>query len=210
MLSSGVLGGGTLSYDFRLDLRVVYQYLCSNHPLPQEPQYPLWMGLPPGSTLTRADLARRADACLGLRQPAAQRSAEQQQRLQTLLRVIRIPERSVLGHLNWATWHFQDVVQKRTGELNPWGEYRRQYSGSDDDVALDAAVLRYRADTAAVARFRRDSDPTAPGRRCMGVHAVDARWPLSSWRRSFAARCRPLGKRGIRCRPSPTTTSTAI
>jgi pimeloyl-ACP methyl ester carboxylesterase len=173
LLSSGVLAGGTRSYDFRLDLRVVYQYLCANHPLPQEPQYPLWMGLPSGSALTRADLAQRADACLGLRQPVAQRSAEQQQRLQTLLRVIRIPERSVLGHLNWATWHFQEVVQKRTGGLNPWGNIGAQYSGSADDVALNAAVLRYRADPAAVASFGRDSDPTGRIRvPVLGVHAV--------------------------------------
>ena len=50
LLTSGVLGGGTRSYDFRLDLRVVYQALCNNHPRPDEPAYPLWMGLPANST----------------------------------------------------------------------------------------------------------------------------------------------------------------
>ena len=67
LLTSGVLGGGSKSYDFRLDLRVVYQALCNNHPLPTEPAYPLWQGLPPGATLTHAELARRVDACTGLR-----------------------------------------------------------------------------------------------------------------------------------------------
>ena len=43
LLTSGVLGGGNSAYDFRLDLRVVYQYVCRNHPRPDEPQYPLWM-----------------------------------------------------------------------------------------------------------------------------------------------------------------------
>ena len=42
LLSSGVLGGGTQSYNFRLDLRVVYQIVCANHPKPDEPAYPLW------------------------------------------------------------------------------------------------------------------------------------------------------------------------
>ena len=34
LLTSGVLAGGSRSYDFRTDLRVVYQYLCNNHPGP--------------------------------------------------------------------------------------------------------------------------------------------------------------------------------
>ncbi len=37
LLTSGVLGGGTRSYDFRLDLRVIYQALCGNHPRPAKP-----------------------------------------------------------------------------------------------------------------------------------------------------------------------------
>ena len=32
LLTSGVLAGGTRSYDFRIDLRVIYQHLCGNHP----------------------------------------------------------------------------------------------------------------------------------------------------------------------------------
>jgi hypothetical protein len=63
LLSSGVLGGGGRSYDFRLDLRVVYQYLCRNHPMPEEPSYPLWMGLPADSRLTREQLAAGVDEC---------------------------------------------------------------------------------------------------------------------------------------------------
>jgi hypothetical protein len=65
LLSSGVLGGGTRSYDFRLDLRVLYQALCHNHPQPDEPAYPLWQGLPAGSTLTRAQLGERVERCRG-------------------------------------------------------------------------------------------------------------------------------------------------
>ncbi|MDH5539985.1 MAG: hypothetical protein OEY03_11335, partial [Rhizobacter sp.] len=158
LLSSGVLAGGSRSYDFRLDLRVVYQHLCGNHPAAGEPQYPLWMGLPADSTLTRAELATRADQCLGLRKPAAQRSAEQQRRLKTIVDVVRIPESSVLAHLNWATWHFQDIALHRTQGRNPFGNEGVRYTGSDDDAALNAGVLRYRADPAAVAMFAADTD----------------------------------------------------
>ncbi|MEJ6004862.1 hypothetical protein WG899_04845 [Paucibacter sp. AS339] len=173
LLSNGVLGGGTRSYDFRLDLRVVYQALCANHPRPDEPQYPLWMGLPVNSSLTRADLAARAEACLGLRQPAAQRTPEQQRRLKTLVDVIRIPESSVLPHLNWATWHFQDVVQKRSGGLSPWGNVGAVYAGSDDDRGLNAVVARYAADPVALQRFGHDSDPSGRiGVPVLTVHGI--------------------------------------
>ena len=49
-LTNGVLGGGSRGYDYRVDLRVVYQYCCQNLPRPSELQYPLWQGLRPAST----------------------------------------------------------------------------------------------------------------------------------------------------------------
>ena len=158
LLTAGVLGGGTRSYDFRLDLRVVYQYLCHNHPLPSEPQYPLNIGLPLDSKLTQHELARRVDDCLGLDKPAAQRSPEQAARIRTIVDVVHIPERSIPSHLNWATWHFQDVVQKRTGGASPFGNAGVTYSGSSDDAALNAGVLRYTADAKAVATLAADAD----------------------------------------------------
>ncbi|OYU74396.1 MAG: hypothetical protein CFE45_34895, partial [Burkholderiales bacterium PBB5] len=162
------------SYNVRLDLRVVYQHLCHNHPAPDEPDYPLNIGLPPGSTLTHAALARRAEECLGLGRPAAQRSPAQQQRLDTLLAVTRIPESALLGHLNWATWHFQEIVQQRTGGASPFGNQGVRYSGSADDEALNRHVARYRADPVALAAFSADTDPD--GRipvPVLTVHGID-------------------------------------
>lgn len=173
LLSSGVLAGGTRSYDFRLDLRVVYQYLCNNHPRPDEAPYPLWMGLPADSQMTRAELAARVDDCLGVRKPAAQRSPEQARKLKTIVDVIRIPESSVLAHLNWGTWHFQDIAQNRTGGRNPFDNSQVRYSGSADDGALNAGVLRYRADPGAVAGFGADTDPTGRiGVPVLTVHGI--------------------------------------
>ena len=158
LLTSGVLGGGTRSYDFRLDLRVVYQYLCHNHPLPSEPQYPLNIGLPADSPLKQADLAKRVDDCLGLNKPAAERTLEQSAKIKTIVDVIHIPERSIQSHLNWATWHFQDIAQKRTGGASPFGNVGAVYAGSSDDAALNAGVLRYKADAKAVATLSADAD----------------------------------------------------
>jgi hypothetical protein len=174
LLTSGVLGGGSRSYDFRLDLRVVYQYLCNNHPKADEPAYPLWMGLPAGSTMKPDDLRQRTRDCLGVGLPAAKRSAEQARKLKTLVDVIRIPERSVQGHLNWATFHFADIAHQRTGGQPVFGNIGALYTGSDDDKALNAAVARYAVDRRALARFAEDTDPT--GRipvPVLTVHAVD-------------------------------------
>ena len=159
LLTSGVLGGGTRAYDFRLDLRAVYQYVCKNHPKADEPQYPLWQGLPMDSKLTRAELAARVDECTGVRKPAAQRTDAQKANLATIVNVIRIEERSLIGHLNWATWLFRDVTQLRLGNRNPFGNANVVYKGSANDAALNAGVPRYTPDPAAVAELARDSDP---------------------------------------------------
>jgi hypothetical protein len=174
LLSSGVLAGGSHAYDFRLDLRVIYQALCGNHPLPAEPQYPLSIGLPAGAKLTSAELRRRVDACLGLDKPEAQRTPEQQRKVKTIVDVVKIPASSIESHLAWATFHFQDVVQLRTGGRSPFGNVGVQYAGSPDDVALNAAVARYAADPQAVATFAADTDPD--GRipvPVLSVHAID-------------------------------------
>ena len=159
LLTSGVLGGGTRSYDFRLDLRVMYQQLCGNHPRPDEPAYPLWQGLPKESPLTRAQLVARVNDCLGLNKPVAQRSAEQVRRVAAITATLRFPESAIQGHLAWATWHFQDIAQLRTGGGNVFGNIGADYRGSGDDSALNATVARYAADPAAVRRFGADTDP---------------------------------------------------
>lgn len=174
LLTSGVLGGGNRAYDFRLDLRVVYQWVCRNHPRPEEPQYPLWLGLPEGNPLTRAELAARIDECTGIRKPAAERTEQQRANLATILDVVKIPERSLVGHMNWATWLFRDLVQLRLAGRNPFGNAGVRYRGSRDDASLNAGVLRYGADPLAVAELARDSAPD--GRvdvPVLTLHAID-------------------------------------
>ncbi|MFN7607233.1 MAG: alpha/beta hydrolase family protein [Hyphomonadaceae bacterium] len=92
VLTSGVLAGGTRAYRLRSDLRAVYQYYCRNHPRPSEVQYPLWQGLPVGTTMTRAELAERVRECTGVGTPAAERTAAQKARLQNITQVLSIKE----------------------------------------------------------------------------------------------------------------------
>jgi pimeloyl-ACP methyl ester carboxylesterase len=174
LLTSSVLGGGQRAYNFRLDLRAVYQYVCRNHPRADEPQYPLWMGLPADSQLTRQELATRVDDCTGVRKPEAQRTPQQRANLATLTNVLKIPASSLQGHLNFATWLFRDITQLRMGNRNPFTNVGVVYRGSNDDNALNAGVQRYAADPAASAELVRDGAPQ--GKLAMPVltlHAIN-------------------------------------
>jgi hypothetical protein len=126
------------------------------------------------SKLTRAELAARVRECTGVGLPAAQRTPEQAARLETILSVVKIQERSLQGHLNWATWLFQDLVQQRLDGRNPFGNIGAAYRGSADDAALNAGVARYAADPQAKGALAADSQPT--GRTALptvALHAID-------------------------------------
>lgn len=156
LLTSGVVAGPT-TYDFRIDLRAIYQHLCNNHPRPTESSYSLAIGLPTDIKLTSEDLAQRANECLGTGTPVAQRSPAQAQKLKTIVDVLKIPERSVLSHLSWGTFALQDVVAKNGG-TSPFGNIGVKYSGSSDDAKLNSAIIRFQADPKAVAKFAADVD----------------------------------------------------
>jgi pimeloyl-ACP methyl ester carboxylesterase len=174
LLTSGLIAGGTRGYLSRADLRAVYQYYCRNHPRADEPQYPLWMGVPIDSKLTRADVEIRVNECTGIKLPASQRSEQQRQNLVNILGVIRIPERTLLGALAAATLPFQDIVQRRLGGRNPFSNVGIQYAGSTDDETLNRDVTRFQSDPQAVAELASDSDPTgAVSIPVLTMHAID-------------------------------------
>lgn len=174
LLTSGVLAGGSRGYDYRMDLRAVYQYYCNNHPRPSEPQYPLWMGLPADGKMTRDDLQARVNECTGLQLPAEQRTEVQKRNLSNILAVTRIPQRTLAAHLSWATFLFSDIAHKRLQGRNPFSNDGVQYAGSDDDEALNKGVVRYQADRGAVAELARDSDPTGKvALPVLTIHGID-------------------------------------
>lgn len=174
VLTSGMLAGGTHNYLHRADLRAVYQYYCHNHPRPDEPQYPLWMGLPADAKMSGKELEARINECTGVKLPAAQRSAEQQRKLANILNVIRIPERTLVSHMKWATFMFRDLVQRVLGGRNPFSNRDVAYRGSDDDAALNKGVERFDADPQAVAQLAADSDMLGTiAVPVLTMHAID-------------------------------------
>ena len=160
LLTNGVLSGGTRAYQFRADLRAVYQYVCGNHPAATDPAYPVWQGLPAGATMTRAELRRRVVDCTGIGLSARDRTAAQGQRKRDILAVTGLQEDELIAHMSWATFLFQDLVQVRLGGRNPFDNSRTVYTGSSDDAALNAGVERFSADPQAVAMLAHDADLT--------------------------------------------------
>ncbi|KRB78932.1 hypothetical protein ASE01_23595 [Nocardioides sp. Root190] len=174
LLTNGVLAGATRGYDYRLDLRVVYQHYCGNHPRPSEPSYELWRGLPAGSTMTAAELRRRAQECTGYQSPPEQRTPQQRARLADILAVTQIPERSFYSHLSFATFTFRDIVHTRLHDRNPFTNLGVAYRGSSDDRSLNRGVLRYRADAGARRDLSFDSDLTGEiAVPVLTLHAID-------------------------------------
>jgi hypothetical protein len=174
LLTNGVLGGGSRGYDYRVDLRVVYQYYCGNHPRPTEPQYPLWQGLRAGSTMTSAGLRARLEECTGYASQPQERTALQQRNLDDILAVTRIPERTLESHLRFATFTFRDIVHERLGGRNPFDNEGVRYSGSHDDEALNAGVERFAPDPTAVRDLSYDSDLTGEvSIPVLTLHAID-------------------------------------
>lgn len=170
LLTSGVMAGGSRGYDYRVDLRAVYQYYCGNHPRPSEVQYPLWQGLRADSTMTTAGLRGRIEECLGV---AGSRTPEQQQKLTDILTVTKIPEETLNSHLNFATFTFRDIVHNRLGGKNPFSNTGVVYKGSHDDAALNAGVARFAADPEARAQLAYDSDLTGKiDIPVLSVHAI--------------------------------------
>ncbi|MEU0298037.1 hypothetical protein ABZ252_00940 [Streptomyces sp. NPDC006175] len=173
LLTNGVLAGGSRGYDYRVDLRVVYQYYCQNHPRPSEPSYPLWMGLREDSAMTGAGLRARLQECTGHASQPADRTPLQQRNLDDILAVTKIPERTLESHLSFATFTFRDIV-RRVGLRSPFGNQHVRYSGSHDDAALNAGVERFSADASARRDLSYDSDVTgAVSVPVLTMHAID-------------------------------------
>lgn len=174
LLTSGVLGGGSRGYDYRVDLRVVYQYYCQNHPRPSEPRYPLWEGLRADSTMTAAGLRARLQECTGYASAPQERTAPQQRNLDDILAVTKIPERTLESHLRFATFTFRDIVHNRLGDRNPFSNQGVRYSGSHDDKALNTGVERFSADPTAARDLSYDSDLTGKvAIPVLTLHAID-------------------------------------
>jgi pimeloyl-ACP methyl ester carboxylesterase len=161
LFNGGAMGGALPNYEFRADLRVVYQHYCKNLPRADEPQYPLWIGLPADSKLTLKEIAARVNDCTGVSKPAAERTALQTQNLANILGVMRFPEAMLVRHMQGATYVLRELALFTKAKSDGVFSNRNvTYRGSSDDAALNRDVERFDADPAALAMLVNDGQPT--------------------------------------------------
>jgi len=171
--NSGMLAGAIVGYQFRADLRAVYQYYCKNLPRPDEKPYPIWMGLPSDSKLTLDELTARVDECTGVTKPAAARSELQKKNLANMLAVGGFRESVLIRHMQYGTFNFRDIAKITQGK-SPFSNRRSQYKGSDDDKALNAGVSRFDSDPAGVAALKKEAEPKAPlSIPVLAIHSIN-------------------------------------
>jgi hypothetical protein len=160
LFNSGFMAGAPLGYEFRADLRAVYQYYCKNLPGPDEPPYPLWSGLPAESKLTLKDLGAAIDACTGIEHPAEARSDIQKKNLANIIGVMRFSEAMLVRHMQAATFTYRDIAERITNGRSAFSNIGIMYSGSNNDTELNREVARFAADPAALAALKADGDPS--------------------------------------------------
>jgi hypothetical protein len=171
---AGAVGGVAAEWEQNLHDRVVYQYYCNNLPRPDEPQYPLWSGLPVDSNMTKKDVDARVDECTGVTKAPDARTELQQRNLANIVNVLGIseirpqtgPEAGVaplLSKIEDSAFDLRDLVQRATGGRNAFSNISVRYKGSTDDAALNRGVARFAADpaaAAATAALKADGDLT--------------------------------------------------
>jgi hypothetical protein len=138
----GAVAGGAANWYGGFDLRVVCQHYCQNLPLPNELQYPLYLGLAPNNTLSAQDVALRVNQCTGVLQPPVTRTPQQKRNLANILGVTTIPESFLITDMEFATFGLQELTLVRTHGLSPVTNLGVIYHGSDDDMALNSNVFR--------------------------------------------------------------------
>lgn len=174
LFNSGLLAGAPLGYDFRADLRVIYQYYCRNLPRPDEPQYPLWSGIPAEVKMTLKDLEALVDECTGISKSAVARTELQKQNLANILGVMRVPERLLVRHMQAATLLLREIGERTTKGRSAFSNVGVHYIGSSNDDELNRNVVRFAADPEALAALTADGTPNGmPAIPVLSIHSIN-------------------------------------
>jgi hypothetical protein len=147
--------GGSRNWDAGIDLRLVYDAVCSDVPgafIPGGAE-----GLPKDFAFTNTDLALAVNACTGILAPPTFRTPQQAENLDRILTVARIPESFLLTDMGFATFGMGDLVHDRlklNGKVGTGNEY--VFYG---DPLIDAAIERVKPHPGAANRLSQHYTP---------------------------------------------------
>ncbi|MHB1025136.1 MAG: hypothetical protein ACYC24_05430 [Desulfobacteria bacterium] len=147
---------GSRNWDAALDLRLVYDAVCSGVPgaaIPGGAE-----GLPPNASFTQTDLGLAVHACTGILAPPVGRTPGQTARMKKILDTLLIPENFLLTDMGYATFAMSDLVHD-PGKLS--GKIGTGNVGVDyDDPAINASIARVSPNPGAATRLRKNYTPT--------------------------------------------------
>jgi len=104
--------GGSINWNAALDLRLLYDLICSNTPAAAIPGGPTGLPAPgyPGYTFGFGDLGTAVNACMGVLVPAASRTAQQSANLSQFLSITQLPESFVLTDMGFALFGLSNLI----------------------------------------------------------------------------------------------------
>lgn len=124
--------GGSRSWDGGLDLRLLYDAICSDVPGAALPGAA--SGLPADSALSDQEILAAVDVCTGVGLPNRQRTRDQKKRLERLLELSRIPESFVEGDMIFATQGLADLTHDRGKLKGRLGVGNANVDYGDDEI----------------------------------------------------------------------------
>ncbi|MGH9313736.1 MAG: hypothetical protein ACRD1S_11140 [Vicinamibacterales bacterium] len=147
---------GSRNWDGALDLRLIYDAVCSAVPGAAIPGGA--HGLPEDSSITPNQVALAVHQCTGILAPPAGRSPEQQARLTRILALTFLPENFLLIDMGFATFGLRDLVDdqgKLHGKIGT-GNITVDYG----DTLINGSIARVAPDSGAQNRLENNYTPT--------------------------------------------------
>jgi hypothetical protein len=144
---------GSRNWDGGLDVRLIYDAVCSDVPGAAIPGGA--HGLPEDSTITPAQVAAAVNQCTGVLAPPALRTPEQQTRLARILSLTTLPENFLLTVMGFGTFGLRDVADKLNGKI---GVGNACVDYGDDEI--NEAIERVSPNRGAEHRLEKNYTPT--------------------------------------------------
>ena len=104
--------GGSINWNGALDIRLLYDLICSNTPAAAIPGGPTGLPAPgfPGFPFSNAQLALAVNACTGILLPPAARTPTQSANLSQLLSITQLPQNFLLTDMGFALFGLSNLI----------------------------------------------------------------------------------------------------
>ncbi len=151
---------GSRNWDAALDLRLVYDVICSAVPGAAIPGGPTGLPAPgfPDFPFSNTQLALAVNACMGVLTPPANRTAAQQANLDEFLAVTQIPQSFILTDMGFALFGLSNLIFE-DGKLNGQQGVGNVGVDYDDGGPIDTRILRVATNPGAHNRLERHFTP---------------------------------------------------